>query len=219
MYCNFVVQIVSNQQRIELNKIYMEPEIIRIKTKLKFTKSKKSNSWVGFVSFGKYGAVGVRETDEAPKKVCVVSYKLAGSIEPNVLYDVVLVPMTNNDGFVVIQATPHMFEAVISSTVIRHARYIVSIKFGHKGLFFDPLHGRSDCVRTIDGVINVLKYRKDVKNLCQVIDDFRRSAEIVLAEFINDGYEIKKDEVKEEKPEEAEVAKKAEESVYQGAGA
>ena len=45
----------------------------RIKTKLKFTKSTVSGSWVGFISINtKTGKIkGVREDSEEPKCVCV----------------------------------------------------------------------------------------------------------------------------------------------------
>lgn len=69
----------------------------KIKTKLKFVKSDRTGSWVGFVSINtKNGYVkGVREDAKEPKKVCVVTHELAAIIEPNVLYDVELIPMKN----------------------------------------------------------------------------------------------------------------------------
>ena len=56
----------------------------RIKTKLKFVKSDRTGSWVGFVSINpKNGRVfGVREDDKNPKKVCVTSREVACFIEP-----------------------------------------------------------------------------------------------------------------------------------------
>jgi hypothetical protein len=163
----------------------------KIKTKLKFVRSDRTGSWVGFVSINtKNGYIkGVREDAEGPKKVCVVTHEIEDIIEPGVLYDVELVPMKNrNAGYVVTKAEPHMFEAHITSTVIRNAVYLVEVKFGNKTIIFDPLDGRSDSVRTIEGVINALQYRKDIKNLLQVLEDFRHIAGNVMKAFNNDGH-------------------------------
>ena len=69
----------------------------KIKTKLKFIKSDRTESWVGFVSINtKTGYIkGVREDAKGPKKVCIVTHELEPIIEPNVLYDVQMVPMKN----------------------------------------------------------------------------------------------------------------------------
>ena len=163
----------------------------KIKTKLKFVKSDRTGSWVGFVSINtKNGCVkGVREDAKEKKKVCVVKHELASFIEPSVLYDVELIPMRNKDaGFIVVKAEPHAFEAKISSTIVKNAVYLVEIKFGNKTIVFDPLDGRKDSMRTIDGVIEVIQYRKDIKNLLQVIDDFRHAANNIMAAYENDGH-------------------------------
>ena len=70
----------------------------KIKTKLKFIKSDRTESWVGFVSINtKTGYIkGVREDAKGPKKVCIVTHELEPIIEPNVLYDVQMVPMKND---------------------------------------------------------------------------------------------------------------------------
>lgn len=162
-----------------------------IKTKLKFVRSDRTGSWVGFISVNtKNGCVrGVREDAKEPKKVCVVAHELSDIIEPNALYDVELTPMKNQKaGFIVKKAVPHMFEARISSTIVKNAVYLVEIKFGNKTIIFDPLDGRQDCVRTIEGVIEILQYRKDVKNLLQVISDFKLVANNIVAAYESDGY-------------------------------
>lgn len=165
----------------------------KIKTKLKFVKSDRTGSWVGFVSINtKNGCVkGVREDAKEHKKVCVVTHELASIIEPNVLYDVEMIPMKNkNAGYIVVKAEPHAFEARITSSVVKNAVYLVEVKFGNKTIIFDPLDGRKDSVRTIDGVIEVLQYRKDIKDLLQVIDDFQKTANIVMTAFKNDGHYV-----------------------------
>lgn len=165
----------------------------KIKTKLKFVKSERTGSWVGFVSINtKNGCVkGVREDASEPKKVCVATHELSPVIEAGVLYDVEMIPMKNkNAGFIVVSAEPHAFEARISTTVVKNAVYTVEIKFGNKTIKYDPMDGRKDCVRTIEGVVSVLENRKDIHNLLQVVEDFRRSANIVLTTFKNDGYYV-----------------------------
>lgn len=162
----------------------------KIKTKLKFVKSDRTDSWVGFVSINTANGFirGVHADAEVPKKVCVVTRELAGSIEPNILYDVELTPMKTSAGYVVVKAVPHMFEAKISSTIIKNTIYLVEVKFGNKTIIFDPLDGRKDCVRTIEGVIETLQYRKDIQNLLQVIEDFRNAAYNVMKAFESDGH-------------------------------
>jgi len=165
----------------------------RIKTKLKFAKSQRSGSWVGFVSINtKNGCVkGVREDAKEPKKICVVTSELAPFIEPGVLYDVQMIPMKNkNAGFIVVEAEPHAFEANIESVIVKNAVYMINVKFGNKVIKFDPKDGRLDSVRTIDGVVKVLESRKDIKNQLQVIDDFIKSANILLTTFENDGHYV-----------------------------
>lgn len=165
----------------------------RIKTKLKFSKSKRSGSWIGFVSINtKNGCVkGVREDAKEPKMICVVTSKLAPFIEPDVLYDVQMVPMKNkNTGLIVVEAEPHAFEASIETVIVKNAVYVINVKFGNKVIKFDPKDGRLDSVRTIDGAVKVLEGRKDIKNQLQVIDDFIKSANILLTTYENDGHYV-----------------------------
>lgn len=165
----------------------------RVKTKLKFIKSERTGSWVGFVSINtKNGCLkGVREEDAGPKKVCVVTHEIAPMIEANLLYDVEMIPMKNrNAGFIVVSAVPHEFAATITTAVVKNALYQVEVKFGNKTIVFDPLDGRKDSVRTVEGVLDVLRYRKDVKDLLQVMDDFSKAANIVLAAYKNDGHYV-----------------------------
>lgn len=74
--------------------------------------------------------------------------------------------------------------------MVKNAVYNVEVKFGNKTIKYDPMDGRKDTVRTIEGVISVLENRKDIKNLLQVVEDFRRTANILLTTFKNDGYYV-----------------------------
>lgn len=93
-------------------------------------------------------------------------------------------------GYIVVAAEPHAFDAKITSTVVKNAVYLVEVKFGNKTIKYDPLDGVKDSVRTIDGVVEELSKRKDIKNLLLVIDDFCKSANIVLTAFQNDGHYV-----------------------------
>ena len=161
----------------------------KIKTKLKFVKSERSGAWVGFASQNpKNGRIfGVREDDERLKKVCVASYECSSVIEAGVLYDVEMVPMKNaNAGYVVLSAVPHAFEAKIEATIVKNAIYKVEVKFGNKTILYDPKEGKHDTVKNLEECAKVLKARKDIKDLMQVLDDFNHAAQIVLANYEND---------------------------------
>ncbi len=161
----------------------------KIKTKLKFVKSERSGAWVGFVSKNpKNGRIfGVREDDKRLKQVCVASYECTPFIEAGVLYDVEMVPMkAANSGFVVVSASPHAFEAKVESTIIKNVVYKVEVKFGNKTILYDPKDGNHDSVRCLEKCADVLRVRKDIKDLIIVLDDFYRAAQIVLANYEND---------------------------------
>lgn len=169
----------------------MEPR----KTKLKFVKSERTGSWVGFVTINpKNGCIkGVREDSKEPKKVCVVNHDIASTIEAGVLYNVEMVPMKNpKGGFVVVAVEPYEFEAVIKTDYVKNAVYRVSVKFGNKTIIYDPMDGRKDSVKTIEGVAAILEARKDIKDLTNVIYSFRRSANILLTTFEEDGHYVTK---------------------------
>lgn len=165
----------------------------RIKTKLKFVRSDKTGALVGFISKNtKTGQIkGVNQNDPVPKKICVVSAEIAPYIELNVLYDVILVPMNEAAGYVVIQAESVVFKATVETSVERNATYKVEVKFGNKTILYDPLHGRKASVNTISGVLHVLRSRKDIKDYLDVEDEFLKAANIVETAFKSDGYESK----------------------------
>lgn len=170
--------------------IISQPQTKRIYTKLKFTVSDKTYATVGFVSQNsKTGEIrGVRQDDQHPKKICVVDRKIASDILLNTLYDVVMVPMANKDGYVVIEATPVQFRATIETTYIPKAIYHIDVKFGNKKIQFDPKDGRKDSVRKLDLCRRVLETRVDVKNLPQVMEDFDEAVSNLLRKYENDGF-------------------------------
>lgn len=162
----------------------------RIKTKLKFVKSDKTGAMVGFISKNtKTGQVrGIRADDKLPKQICVASAEIAPYIEENVLYDVILIPMNTKTGYIAIQAEPVGFKATIESCVVKKAVYRVEVKFGNKTIVFDPMDGKKESVKTIAGVLSVLRSRKDIKDYMEVEEEFLKAANIVAIAFRRDGF-------------------------------
>lgn len=162
---------------------------IKVQTKLKFVKSEKTGAIVSFVSQNpKTGRIcGVRQDSQYPKKICILDKKLVSEVLLNVLYDVTMIPMTEKNGYVVIEMTPVEFKATISTTYVKKAIYRVEVKFGNKTIVFDPLDGKKDTIRTLKGCLSVLEKRVDIKDITQVVADFQESANKLLHYMRADG--------------------------------
>lgn len=162
---------------------------IKVQTKLKFVKSEKTGAIVSFVSQNpKTGRIcGVRQDSQYPKKICILDKKLVSEVLLNVLYDVTMIPMTEKNGYMVIEMTPVEFKATISTTYVKKAIYRVEVKFGNKTIVFDPLDGKKDTIRTLKGCLSVLEKRVDIKDITQVVADFQESANKLLNYMRADG--------------------------------
>lgn len=172
----------------------------RTKTMLKFVKSERTGAWVGYASINTKSkrVNGVREDEDVPKKVCVAARDLKDDIEPGVLYDVEMVRMKNrNAGYVVVDAKPHQFEAKMDGTIVKDAVYKICVSFGNKTITFNPMDGKKKSVKTIDGVVDVLKDRKDLKDKDRVIDEFKKYARFLLKRYEEDGFYVSKEELRE----------------------
>ena len=64
----------------------------------------------------------------------------------------------------------------------------VTVSFGNKTIYLDPKDGKSAMSRTLDGVLPVLKERKDIENHEEVIADFIKQAQELIRRFEQDGY-------------------------------
>jgi len=159
-----------------------------VKTHIKFTQIAETGEIIGFVSRNtKTGELrGVLESSEYPKKVCVLSKDLQGTIEPNVLYDVEMKPMLSGNGYVVISAERIKFEAEFKTTKIPNKVYQIEIKFGNKTIYFDPLEGAYVDRKTIEGVCAALDKRKDLSNKEDVKKRFIKEAESLTLQIEND---------------------------------
>lgn len=135
------------------------------KSQLKFARSEETGELIGFVSRHSKTRklMGVREDSRFGKQICVLSEDLKGTLEPNILYSVELKPMHKANGYVVVAATPVLFQAHVETVIVPKTLYQVTVTFGNKKIFFDPKDGKSVMSRTIDGVLEILKGRKDIK--------------------------------------------------------
>lgn len=177
---------------METNKIEKE-QPKRVHTKLKFIKSDQTGAYVSFVSQNpKTGRIcGVRQDSEYPKKICILDKKLMCDVLLNVLYDATLIPMAEKNGYIVIDVTPVQFKATIETTYVPKAVYVVEVKFGNKVIRFDPMDGRKETIRTIDGCKGMLERRVDIKDITHVVDDFVEAATDIMRKFKNDGFYAK----------------------------
>ncbi|WP_288612676.1 hypothetical protein [uncultured Bacteroides sp.] len=159
------------------------------RTQLKFATSARTGEIIGFVSrHSKTKQLrGVREDSPYKKKICVLSEDLKGKVMPNVLYSVELKPMHSGCGFVVIAAKPLLFQASIDTVVVPREIYRITINFGNKTVYFDPLRGRTSSSRTIAGVIALLQRRIDIENLEGIVSGFKAAAADLLQRMSDDG--------------------------------
>lgn len=162
------------------------------KTQLKFAKSDQTGELIGFVSRHSITQklIGVREESRFGKQICLLSEELKGKIEPNKLYAVYLKPMHHRSGYVVVAAELMLFPAQVETLIISKAVYQVTVRFGNKTIFFDPLEGRSASSRTLTGVVKLLRERDDMETPESVIEDFSRQATELVERMVHDGYSV-----------------------------
>ena len=110
------------------------------KSQLKFARSEETGELIGFVSRHSKTRklMGVREDSRFGKQICVLSEDLKGTLEPNILYSVELKPMHKANGYVVVAATPVLFQAHVETVIVPKTLYQVTVTFGNKKIFFDP---------------------------------------------------------------------------------
>lgn len=159
-------------------------------TKLKFKRSDKADTVVGFVSQnpkdGRY--CGVREDSDFPKKVCLVDKSIAPDIIMDALYDVAMIPMLNQNGYIVLEATVHQFRAVLEVDYYPRANYRVTLKFGGKSIVFDPMNPPTPAANSLSVTKELIAKRLDIKNVSQVVEDFMAAATSILHQYKKDGY-------------------------------
>lgn len=162
------------------------------KTQLKFAQSEETGELIGFVSRHSktQKLMGVREDSRFGKKICVLSEELKGTIRPNKLYAVELKPMHNGGGYVVVKASPMLFQAQVDTLIVPKSIYQVTVTFGNKTVFFDPKDGKSASSRTLTGVVKLLRGREDIENTELVIEDLIRQAKLLVRRMQSEGFII-----------------------------
>lgn len=132
--------------------------------------------------------MGVREDSHHGKKICLLSEELKGIIKPDKLYAVQLKSMHNRSGYVVVSAKPLLFAAQVETIIIPKKTYQVTVSFGNKVVYFDPLCGSSPSSRTISRVIKLLRSREDIENVELVIENLILQAQRLTEQMERDGY-------------------------------
>lgn len=153
-----------------------------IKTKIKFFKSEKDGkTLVGYVTENESGAYrGCREKDPVKKKVVIPDAFLAQGMIENALYDCTIKPMKSGAGFIAVEASLCQFPAIVDATVT-DTRFKVTVMFGNTTIIYDPQFGKDRTRNTVEGVLEVLQSRNDIRDKEKVIDAFLRSANMVCA--------------------------------------
>lgn len=100
--------------------------------------------------------------------------------------------MRKGNEFVVISASRRKYPAKLETKIIPKVVYQIRITFGHKTIYFDPKDGNSPSSRTVAGVEDVLRTRKDLDEIEDVIAKFRAAATELLEKIEQDGYIIRK---------------------------
>ncbi len=171
-------------------KIYPEGTVF---TRVKFTKSKKTGLPHGFVSQNPVTKRinGVREDSKFPKSICLVDPKIASQIVLDALYKVAIVPMRDRNGYIVIEAEPYLFNALIETCYVPKACYIIEVKFGNQIIRFDPKDGKKESMRTLSGCRALLEKRMDIANLDEVLEEFTDAATELIKKYRRDGFYYK----------------------------
>lgn len=148
------------------------------KTKLKFSASNRNGNLIAYVHYDRetHMLMGIPESSEEKKSICVLAEHLQGKLQEGLLYDVELKPMLRSNGYVVMTAVPSKFCAEIVNEIIPKVSYKVIVQFGNRKFYYDPMHGGSSASRTMNGVIESLKARPDLANIDLVIEDFTKHA-------------------------------------------
>lgn len=150
---------------------------LQIKTNLKFKRDEKGELY-GFVTKTDNGSWrGCRE-DEVKKKIVLTDKHLGQSMQENVLYQVVLIPMRSDSGFIAIQAKLVQFTAKIE-TETRHGEYKVVVKFGNKVVTYNP-QSTDNRRNNPQAIAKYLRERVDLKYSNAVAEEFINCACLLL---------------------------------------
>jgi hypothetical protein len=151
----------------------------QIKTIIKFkrgTEGINNGKIFGFVTKKEGHWMGCRD-DEKKKKIVFVDPSISKSIQENVPYNVTLIPMHSEQGFIATAATQVLFDAKIITRMSKGV-FKVLVKFGIKTVMFDP-SSNLERYNSITGIADLIRHRTDLKDPMQVAEDFIDSACLV----------------------------------------
>ncbi len=94
--------------------------------------------------------------------------------------------MHSGNGYVIVDITIKEFPAHIVMQARPEELYVVTITFGGKVVYFDPINGRTPSSNTVEGVVKLLRGRCDLANREEVIEEFLSKARILLARMSED---------------------------------
>lgn len=150
---------------------------MKIKTNIKFKKNEQGRLY-GFVSKKPNGSwIGCREEYPEKKKIVLVDADVENGMIADVLYSVNLVPMKNDNGFVVVSASQKLFKARIE-TELHDDIYRVSVKFGNKTLVYDPTSNLQQR-RSISQIADLITKAQNLKDRMTIANEFTDSACLV----------------------------------------
>lgn len=151
----------------------------RIKTNIKF-KQNERGAFYGFVTKNEKGSWrGCNEDSYVKKKIVFVDEHEANDIIVGALYQVTLIPMTSNKGFIALNAKLVQFEAKIN-TEVKDDIFRVSVQFGQKTIVYDPT-SKNVKKNNIQSIANLLRSRIDLKSKDAVAEEFLDSACLLLS--------------------------------------
>lgn len=151
----------------------------RIKTNIKF-KQNERGVFYGFVTKNERGSWrGCNEDSNVKKKIVFVDEHEKNNIIAGALYQVTLIPMTSNKGFIALNAKLVQFEAKIN-TEVNDDTFRVSVQFGQKIIIYDPT-SEDTKKNNIQAIANLLRSRIDLKSKDAVAEEFLDSACLLLS--------------------------------------
>lgn len=142
-----------------------------IKTNIKFKRNEKG-VFQGFVTKNEHGSWrGCREDAEVCKKIVLLDPRQVPiEIKENALYQCSLIPMKSDCGYIAISAKLVQFEAK-TETVVYENVYKVIVRFGNRMIVYDPT-SKLEKHNNIQGIMNYLKSREDLKYANAVAEEF-----------------------------------------------
>lgn len=149
----------------------------QIKTIIKFkrgTEGINNGKVYGFVTKKGGHWMGCRDVDDCKKKIVFVDHSVSKDIQENVPYNVTLIPMHSEQGFIVMAATQVKFEAKIITRMSKGI-FKVMVKFGIKTIVYDP-SSKLDKYNNINDIADHIRHRADLRDPIQVAEDFIDSA-------------------------------------------